>query len=151
MNNNQHLRAATQAIDASIESRLAARLASALTLRTQDLPHDVSERLRFAREQALARARAQQRAASASASASVVGASSADSGVLGGMRSWLQRAAVLLPLVVLVAGLVAIDQWSTREQVLAAAEIDSQLLADDLPPDAYSDPGFAEFLRSSPP
>jgi hypothetical protein len=57
----------------------------------------------------------------------------------------------VLPLVVLVAGLVAIDQWSTREQVLAAAEIDSQLLADDLPPDAYGDPGFAEFLRSPPP
>jgi hypothetical protein len=57
----------------------------------------------------------------------------------------------LLPLVVLVAGLFAIDNRTTREQVVAAAEIDSQLLADQLPPAAYSDPGFAEFLRSSPP
>jgi hypothetical protein len=24
------------------------------------------------------------------------------------------------------------------------------LLADDLPPEAYADPGFAEFLRSDP-
>ena len=35
-----------------------------------------------------------------------------------------------------------------RRQVVAAAEIDAALLTDDLPPDAYSDPGFAEFLRS---
>jgi hypothetical protein len=25
------------------------------------------------------------------------------------------------------------------------------ILADDLPPAAYSDPGFAEYLRSAPP
>jgi Protein of unknown function (DUF3619) len=34
--------------------------------------------------------------------------------------------------------------------VLAAAEIDAQLLSDSLPPTAYSDPGFAEYLRSTP-
>jgi len=59
--NNQHLRTALPASDASIESRLAARLAAALTVSAQTLPHDVSERLRFAREQAISRARAQQR------------------------------------------------------------------------------------------
>ena len=56
----------------------------------------------------------------------------------------------MLPLLVLVAGLVMIDNWAVREQVLAAAEIDAQLLADDLPPAAYSDPGFGEYLRNSP-
>ena len=138
----------------AVELRLASRLAGALTVRAQTLPHDVSERLRFAREQALAHARAQQRGV-AVASSAAVGVSSAGvavlGGFLGGFAPWLQRAASLLPLFVLVGGLIAIDQWSTREQVLAAAEIDSQLLADDLPPDAYSDPGFAEFLRSPPP
>ena len=51
----------------------------------------------------------------------------------------------------LLVGLIAIDQWMTREQVLTAAEIDAQLLSDDLPPAAYTDPGFAEYLRGSPP
>ena len=149
MNKQQH-RAALPANDSSaIEVRLAARLAGALTVRAQSLPQDVSERLRFAREQALARAREQQR--TAATSPAVVGVSAGGVGALGGFAPWWQRAASLLPLLVLVAGLVAIDQWSTYEQVLAAAEIDSQLLADDLPPDAYSDPGFAEFLRSPPP
>jgi hypothetical protein len=148
--NNKTHRAASPANDTSaIELRLAARLAGALTVRAQTLPHDVSERLRFAREQALARAREQQRVAASPST--VVGVSSNGLAILGGFAPWWQRAASLLPLVVLVAGLVAIDQWSTHEQVLAAAEIDSELLADDLPPDAYSDPGFAEFLRSPPP
>jgi hypothetical protein len=149
VNNKQHSAGSSVNDASSIELRFAARVAGALTAHAQGLPHDVSERLRFARDKALAQARERQRLATATPG-TVVGVSSAGLGVLGGMASWWQRAASLLPLVVLVAGLVAIDQWSTREQVLAAAEIDSQLLADDLPPDAYKDPGFAEFLRSPP-
>jgi hypothetical protein len=53
-------------------------------------------------------------------------------------------------LVVLVAGLVGIDHWTMQEQIHTAADIDAALLADDLPPEAYADPGFAEFLRSDP-
>ena len=56
----------------------------------------------------------------------------------------------MLPLLVLVSGLLMIERWAVREQVLAAAEIDALLLSDDLPPAAYSDPGFGEFLRNSP-
>jgi hypothetical protein len=150
VNNKQHSAGSSGSDASSIELRFAACVAGALTAHSQGLPHDVSERLRFAREQALVQARERQRAATSNSSL-VLGVSSSGLGVLGGMAPWWQRAASLLPLVVLVAGLVAIDQWSTREQVLAAAEIDSHLLADDLPPDAYGDPGFAEFLRSPPP
>ena len=67
-----------------------------------------------------------------------------------GFSGWWPQAASVLPLLVLVSGLLLIDNWVTREQVLAAAEIDAQLLSDTLPPTAYSDPGFAEYLRSSP-
>jgi hypothetical protein len=132
---------------AVIEARLAARLAGGLTLRAATLPHDVTERLRFAREQALSRAREVRQAAPAPGGA-VVGVSARGAATLGGFVPWWQRAASVLPLVVLVAGLVMIDRWSVREQVLAAADFDSQLLSDSLPPAAYSDPGFAEFLRS---
>jgi hypothetical protein len=30
------------------------------------------------------------------------------------------------------------------------ASIDAELLTDDLPPDAYTDPGFLVFLKSKP-
>ncbi len=139
-----------------IEARLAAQLASGLTARAESVPHDITERLRVAREQAVRRARDVRVAMPAAAAArghSVVGVSASGSAVLGafGMVPWWQRAASVLPIVVLLVGLLAINHATLREQVLAAAEIDGQLLADDLPPAAYSDPGFAEFLRSDAP
>jgi hypothetical protein len=131
----------TPASPLSVEARLAARLAGALSLNAQKLPHDVTERLRFAREKSVARAREGRTTA-------VVSVSARGEAVLGGL--WWHRAASALPLLVLVAGLVVIDHWVTREQVLTAADLDAQILADDLPPAAYSDPGFVEFLRSPP-
>ncbi len=56
----------------------------------------------------------------------------------------------LLPLIALVAGIYFIQHIHTQSQVSAAAEVDVELLADDLPPDAYSDAGFLEFLKRSP-
>lgn len=130
----------------ALEARLGLRLAGGLTAQAERLPHDVGERLRFAREQALARAREARLAASG---VTVVAGVSATGGLLlGSLAPWLQRAASVLPLLVLLGGLLMIEQWSTRERVLAAAEVDTLLLADALPPTAYSDPGFAEYLRS---
>jgi hypothetical protein len=40
-----------------LESRLAMHFTSALSSKVDRLPHDISERLRFAREQALGKAR----------------------------------------------------------------------------------------------
>ncbi len=135
--------------DQLIESRLAARLTGGLTAAVDHLPHDVSERLRFAREQALAKARVARRVAPAGGSI-LTGVSASGAGVLGGFVPWWQRAASVVPLVMLMAGLLVIDHWAVREQVVAAADFDAQLLSDDLPPAAYSDPGFAEFIRSTP-
>jgi hypothetical protein len=132
-----------------IESRLAASLASGLSASLASMPHDVTERLRFARAQALSRALEVRRAAPASG-ATLAGVSASGAALLGGFVPWWQRAASALPLAMLVVGLLSIDHWAVREQVVAAADFDAQLLADDLPPAAYSDPGFAEFIRSTP-
>jgi Protein of unknown function (DUF3619) len=136
---------------AAIEASLGLRFAAAMSKRVDSLPHDVTERLRFAREQAVNKAREMRRLAPAAArAAQVVGRSAGGAAVLGTPMPWWQRAAAVLPLLMLVAGLFMIEHWSTREQAFAAADIDAQLLADDLPPAAYSDPGFAEYLRSAP-
>ena len=138
-------RAGTPQGDA-IEARVALRMAAVLGEGADALPHDISERLRFARERALAAVRHQRRqeALVAATSVSVQGRSVA----LGGPPSVWLRLASALPIVVLVAGLVMIQQYHDHEQINAAAEIDSALLADELPPTAYRDPGFSEFLRS---
>lgn len=133
-----------------LETRFGLRIASALNQHGEATGHDISERLRVAREQALERARMSRRASSAvSATATqVVGVSTSGVAVLGGHPLWWTRLASVMPLVTLVVGLVLIDQWHDRAQINAAADVDSALLADDLPPTAYSDPGFVEFLNT---
>lgn len=140
----------------ALEQRFAARLAAGLSEQAGALPHDLSERLRVAREQAVVRAREARRAqvAPAAVPAATVAGRSRGSLVMGGGNgspAWWQRLASVLPLVVLVIGLLLIQHQVVTEQVQAAAEIDAVLLADDLPPDAYSDPGFAEYLKTPQP
>ncbi|MEQ1683512.1 MAG: DUF3619 family protein [Burkholderiaceae bacterium] len=132
------------ALDA-LQARFAIRVAARLTERSQGLEADVGERLRFAREKALERARAS-RTASAS---QPLGTTAAGALLLGRVGSgWWMKLASVLPALALIAGLLLIQKSQTDEQVSAAAEIDAALLSDDLPPAAYSDAGFAEFLKT---
>jgi len=140
-------------LDARV-TRFGLRVAAGLTEHSAALPHDVSERLRFAREQALARA-AQARAAAAPALAATrpavvrMGSTLALSGGPRGFGDgglWVKLVSVL-PLILLLAGLLLMQRGQFNEQIAASAEVDTALLSDSLPPSAFSDPGFAEFLR----
>ncbi len=141
---------------------LAARLDDGLGT----LGPDIGERLRFARERAVARARqARLQAAPAptwawapAGGAAVLAGAGAGGGAswpLGetiasrsGGQSWWAKGVSFLPLLILALGFLAIQDTLLERQIQAAAEVDAALLADDLPPQAYSDPGFAEFLRT---
>jgi Protein of unknown function (DUF3619) len=129
----------------AMQARFAMRVTARLTERSHDLDADVTERLRFAREKALERAREVRMAESAPA----LGVTRGGAAILGGMGPslWL-RIASILPVFALGAGLVLIQRWQDDAQVSVAAEVDAALLADDLPPTAYSDAGFAEFLKT---
>ena len=118
----------------ALEARYALRVAATLSAQAEALPHDLSERLRFAREQAIARARRAPLRQGRPAAGS-------------GEPHWWWRLASLVPVVALAAGLVLIQREHEDEQVQAVADLDAALLADDLPPAAYADAGFAEFLR----
>lgn len=136
------------ALDA-LQSRFALRVAARLSERAQDLGPDISERLRFAREHALQRARSVRSAAAAEATLGVTASGAAILGGNSGPRWWFKLAAAV-PGLALVAGLMLIQHWQNNAQISVAAEIDAALLADDLPPDAYSDAGFVEFLKTPP-
>ena len=60
---------------------------------------------------------------------------------------WWGLTGSLVPLVALVVGLMVIDTVQTNNRMLELAEVDSALLVDDLPPAAFSDPGFVQFLK----
>lgn len=130
-----------------LESRVALAMAARLNGAKEQLPHDITERLRVSRERALAVAAQQRRLVSATAPAMHV--NGGRTAALSGPPSVWWRLASAMPLVLLLAGLVLIQHHHDFEQIVVAAEIDSALLADELPPDAYRDPGFAEYLRSS--
>jgi len=132
----------------ALEGRFGLRVAQALD-EGIDRPAsaEVTERLRFARERALAAAGRRRSLAHA------VEAVPVSSGGLLALRKpggqapgWGWRVAMVAPLLMLVAGMVGISDIQERARIQATAEVDSALLADDLPPDAYSDPGFVEFL-----
>jgi len=135
----------------ALEARFALRLTARLSDAALEPGHDVAERLRFAREQALARARAARLVAATAPEIMVDGAGTASLGRGPSEGGRWFKLASLVPLAVLIAGLLAIQYWHTRTQIAAAADVDAALLADDVPPSAYTDPGFAEFLKSPPP
>lgn len=129
------------------DDRLAKAIAAHLSSATDDMPHDVTERLRAARVQALAkRKREIQQTVTAPVLATV------DAGISLGSTDggWWNRLTSALALVALVAGLVGIADLQDELRASELAEIDAELLTDDLPPSAYTDPGFAQFLRSNP-
>jgi Protein of unknown function (DUF3619) len=135
-----------------LQSRFARRVASALTQHVAlDARPDIDERLRVAREQALVRARTQRLAPAGGVIAMGGGTLALGGPSAGSDTPWWLRLSSLLPLAVLLAGLLLIDHQYTQSQIEAAAEVDAALLLDELPPEAYSDPGFAEFLKTARP
>ena len=129
------------------QARFARQIVARLDEDAERVGGDVAERLRFARERALARAQLV-RSPTSAAPTPKVGITAAGAALLGG--GWWVKLASIAPLVALVCGLVVIQKLQTTAQISVAAEVDAALLADDLPPNAYSDAGFVEFLKSPP-
>jgi hypothetical protein len=122
-----------------LEAAFGARVAARLTSGSNALPHDIAERLRAGRVQALSRRKlAQTRTAS-----TAIGRDGAMT--LGG--GWWTRIASALPLIALAAGLITISILQDDNRASELAEVDAALLTGDLPPAAYTDPGFAQFLK----
>lgn len=130
-----------------LQDRFAYKTASHLTAATAELPYEVAERLRAARMQALAK-----RKPHAPRTASVAMHSGA--GLLNlnehsePLSVWARIASVL-PLLVLVVGLLAINSVQGDNRAREIAEVDAALLTDVLPPEAFADPGFVQFLKSA--
>ncbi|MDT7515901.1 DUF3619 family protein [Rhodoferax mekongensis] len=123
----------------------------AVTLRLNEsadsLPHDITERLKVARMQALAKRKWVAETTSANVVTGQSGEATLQMG--SGFRHWMTQLGSWLPLLLLVTGMIVIglaqDDWTAQE----IADVDTELLTNALPPAAYTDPGFAQFLRSN--
>ncbi|MCY7370849.1 MAG: DUF3619 family protein [Polaromonas sp.] len=126
--------------------RFGLKIASYMSEGAQALPHDVSERLRAARAQAVSKRKI---AANDShvALANGVGSSTLILGSRLGF-GWLSRVGLVFPLVALVIGVMAINSIQSERRAQELAEVDAALLTDDLPPAAFTDPGFVQCLKN---
>ncbi|MBK6360972.1 MAG: DUF3619 family protein [Comamonadaceae bacterium] len=129
--------------------RYGVKVAARLSQGSAQLPHDISERLRVARLQAVAqRKRAPVVQSRLATSVSSSGGAAALTFGDEGWSIWGRMASVL-PLVALVAGLVLINGIQNEDRANEVAEVDTALLTDDLPPAAYADSGFIQYLKSA--
>lgn len=123
--------------DKTTTDQLGLSIARALNGQVDQLDPAIEARLRSARAaavQAAHEARAPEFALQPAAAG--LGSSHRQSGRWG----WV------LPVTVLVAGLVVIAHSQWLQQTLGLADRDASVLRDNLPPNAYGDPGFNEYL-----
>ncbi|MEY4712394.1 MAG: hypothetical protein RIS88_1844 [Pseudomonadota bacterium] len=125
-----------------LQDQFGQRVAARLSEGAAQLPYDIAERLRAARARATAGRKRE-------AIVPVRSHALAGAGRLvdEGLSLW-GRLASALPGVVLAAGLVTIHFVQNELRASEVAEVDAALLTDDLPPAAYTDPGFVRFLQS---
>lgn len=140
------MKTSLQKRSAVLQDRFGLRTASYLSAGTAELPHDISERLRSARVQAVS----QRKITPAQTAGAVIhsGGSAALTWGSGDGLSWWGRIGSVLPLIALVAGLLAINSFQSDNRTQELAEVDAALLTDDLPPAAFADPGFVQFLKT---
>lgn len=130
-----------------LQDRFALKATSYLSAGTADLPYDISERLRAARVQAVSK----RKIAQSQSAVSVVNSGSSAALAWGGDESFSgwSRIALVFPLVALVVGLLTINAVQIDNRAQEVAEVDAALLIDELPPAAFADPGFVQFLKST--
>ena len=131
-----------------LQDRFALKATSYLSAGTADLPYDISERLRAARVQAIAK----RKIATIQTAGSVLNAGGGSAAMSWGSSDglgWWGRIGSVMPLIFLVVGLLTINSVQNDNRAQEVAEVDAALLTDDLPPAAFSDPGFVQFLKTS--
>ena len=129
----------------SAQDLLGKRIAKMLDDNT-DLSYEVTERLRAARTRALSLRRiAQPQLQTAQEIQTQNGFALLK--FPSQIQWFFQTFGSLIPLLGLVAGLILINEFHNDQSELELAEIDSSLLTDDLPPNAYTDHSFLDYLK----
>ena len=130
-----------------LQDRFALKTVSYLSKSASELPHDISERLRVARAQAVAK-RKIAKIQTAGSAVNLGGSAAMTWGSSDGL-SWWGRVGSFMLLIALVVGMLAINSVQSDNRAQEIAEVDAALLTDDLPPAAFSDPGFLQFLKTN--
>ncbi|SHG55122.1 DUF3619 family protein [Massilia sp. CF038] len=112
----------------------------ALNEHLDHLPASTADRLASARKAAVARKKPHR---------PVLVATGQLAGQIGAFFSFsfLGRMSAIVPLLALVAGLAGIYQYEEQQRIAEVAELDAEVLSDELPLTAYLDEGFNAYLE----
>ena len=125
------------------EDRIRYRVRQALNHGLKDVPPTASRRLAAARHLALSRQKQ-----AATALAPVTAGAGNRLGKLDQQTPYLRQ---ILAVVALLLGMWLSFYWHSVQYVTELEEVDSALLADDLPPDAFLDDDFISWLTDDSP
>lgn len=124
--------------------RVGRRIARHLGDAERGLDHAVTERLRVARQNALAAHRQATRLRWAGQPATPNGAWTEGDDDL---PIWGGRLGLLAVMALLLLSLWLLEGMAAQHRAGELAAMDAAILLDDLPPAAYADPGFLQYLR----
>lgn len=134
----------------SQDQLLGKRIASFLDQGNQQLSYEITERLRASRTRAIASRRSTQFELKNADDLQIQANGSLRLPFPSKARDIYIYSLIVsfIPLICLAAGLMLLYEFHNDQTALELAEIDSALLADDLPPQAYTDPAFVDFLKN---
>lgn len=123
------------------------QFAKSLTQRLDEIVEttnpNITERLRFARERALHA----QKTIVLHTAWSLAPQTNASFALNGRNSDLFNKLGMMIPLLALIVGLIVITQLQNDYRAKEIADVDAALLIDDLPPSAYADQGFGQFLK----
>ncbi|MCO5101081.1 MAG: DUF3619 family protein [Burkholderiaceae bacterium] len=131
------------------ERELARIVRGALDESAGRLPYRTTHRLAAARAAALSRARVEAAPRYASRTLRAGHRPSAELAGTPSPRLFWRIAAVIVPVVLVAAGLFGISVLETHQRADDLAELDAAMIADDVPISAYADRGFGVYLRNA--
>lgn len=136
------------------QEKIADHIARRITFRLSEgealLPYEVTERLRASRERAVSERRREVSVLQASTAASAHGHTMTLGSPEEG-KGWWRALISAIPVFALIAGVVIYNADGDQSVLSEVTEVDTALLTDDLPPAAYADPGFIQYLKTSAP
>ena len=119
------------------------KITKSLDLSLETTPFHVNQRLSKARALAISKKKPEKQLAWAS-QMSLAGHPSAKTR---NSKSFVRNMGWLAPAILLIVGLVLITQWQQDARINDIADLDTAILSDEVPPDAYADNGFWVFLK----
>lgn len=122
---------------------LGRKVAKSLNQNLDELPFQINQRLSKARALAISKKKPENELVWAAN----LGFAGQPGSKMHRPRGFLRNIGWLAPAILVIAGLVLIVQWQQDARINDIADLDTAILSDEVPPDAYADNGFWVFLK----